>query len=103
MFEYVVGAGAYVGLFAASCAFEFAYVAWARSAAKDRVASVVAWSVATAGLGLIGVKAALELPLGSVTYLAGIGLGAWSLAYLGQTKAAAADPGQHRAWSRARS
>lgn len=76
--------GAYALLFAASVAFEFSYVSWARAAAKDAIGKTVAYSVVTAGLGLLGIKGALELPLGWVVYLGGIALGALTSAYLGR-------------------
>jgi hypothetical protein len=72
----------YAALFAASVAFEFAYVGWARSAAASSPVRTTAYSIATAGLGLLGLKGALELPGGWALYLAGIGLGAWVSAYL---------------------
>ncbi len=74
----------YLGLFTASVAFEFAYVAWARSAARGAVWATVAWSVATAALGLAGVGGALSLELGAIPYLAGIGTGAYVGARLGK-------------------
>lgn len=77
----------YFGLFMAALAFEFAYVGWARAASKDRVVLTTAYSVATAALGLLGLRGALELPSGWIAYLAGIGLGAWSSAYLGRRAA----------------
>jgi hypothetical protein len=76
--------GAYALLFAASAAFEFSYVAWARAAARDRIAATTGFSVLTAGLGLLGIKGALELPAGWAVYLGGIALGALSSAYLGR-------------------
>lgn len=74
----------YVGLFTASVAFEFSYVSWARAAAKDAVGKTVLFSTVTAGLGLLGIKGALELAGGWVLYLGGIALGAWASAYLGR-------------------
>jgi hypothetical protein len=79
-------AGAYVVLFAASAAFEFAYCRWARYAAADAVGRTVLYSVATAALGLAGIKGALELRLGWVPYLAGIAAGACVSAYLGRAE-----------------
>jgi hypothetical protein len=72
----------YFALFAASAAFEFAYVAWARAAATGRMLPTVAYSVTTAALGLAGVGGALTLPSGWIPYLAGIAVGAWSSAYM---------------------
>lgn len=74
----------YFGLLAASAAFEFGYVRWAKFAASDAVGKTVTYSVAVAGLGLLGLKGALELPGGWIAYLAGIGLGACAAAYLGR-------------------
>ncbi len=74
----------YIGLFAAAAAFEFAYVAWARAAASGGLWTTAAWSVATAGLGLLGLAGALDLHLGWLPYLAGIGLGALTSASLGR-------------------
>jgi hypothetical protein len=74
----------YLGLFAAAAAFEFSYVAWARAAARDRVAATVFFSTATAGLGLLGLRGALELAFGWVPYLGGIAVGAGISAYLGR-------------------
>jgi hypothetical protein len=72
----------YFGLFMASAAFEFAYVAWARAAAASKTWATVAYSVLTAALGLAGVGGALNLPSGWIPYLAGIAFGAWSSAYM---------------------
>ena len=74
----------YAGLLLASAAFEFAYVAWARSAARGAVLGTVFFSVLTAGLGLAGVGGALRLPYGWGPYLAGIALGAFVSAHLGR-------------------
>lgn len=74
----------YLGLFAASAAFEFAYVAWARAASRDRVVLTTAYSVVTAALGLLGIRGALELAYGWIPYLSGIGAGALLSAYLGR-------------------
>lgn len=67
----------YLGLFAASGLFEFAYVAWARSCSQFSPGRTTAWSVLVAGLGLLGVGGALTLPHGYIPYLTGIALGSW--------------------------
>jgi hypothetical protein len=74
----------YALLFAASAAFEFSYVAWARAASRDAVVKTTAYSVATAALGLLGIRGAIELVHGWVPYLGGIGFGACVSAWLGQ-------------------
>lgn len=76
----------YLGLLAASAAFEFGYVRWAKHAATDAVGKTTAYSVAVAALGLLGLKGALELPCGWILYLAGIALGASGAAYLGRAE-----------------
>jgi hypothetical protein len=76
----------YVLLFAAAAAFEFSYVGWARAASRDALLPVTAFSVLTAALGLLGLRGALELPLGWAPYLAGIGLGAAVSAYLARRR-----------------
>lgn len=74
----------YAGLFLAAVAFEAAYVAWARSAARARPGSTSIWAVIVAALGLLGLRGALSLPLGWVPYLAGVGVGAYVSARLGK-------------------
>ncbi len=74
----------YVLLFAAALVFEGAYVAWARAAAAGGIWATAGWSVVTAAMGLLGLKGALELPLGWAPYLGGIGAGALMSAYLGR-------------------
>lgn len=75
----------YGALFVAAAAFEGAYVAWARSASRDQIGRTTAWSVVTAGLGLLGLRGALGLQLGWLVYLAGIGAGSYVSAYLGRS------------------
>ena len=67
----------YLGLFAASLAFEYAYVAWAKSCSSASPRVVAGWSVAVAALGLLGVGGALRLPYGYIPYLVGIGVGSY--------------------------
>lgn len=81
----------YFGLFAAATAFEFSYVAWARTAALGRPGNTAVWSVITGALGLIGISGALGLYLGEIPYLAGLGLGAYSSAWLGRPDRARSD------------
>lgn len=69
--------GRYLLVFAASAAFEAAYVAWARSCSQGAAWRVTAWSMATAALGLLGVAGALKTPYGAVPYLLGIALGSY--------------------------
>lgn len=83
--------GEYLALFAAAAAFEAAYVAWARAAADHRVAATVAFSVATAALGLFGIRGALTGAAGAVAYLAGIAVGAYSSAWLARTRPSTAN------------
>lgn len=70
----------YLGLFAASAAFEYAYVAWAKSCSQGARWRVTAWSVAVAALGLLGVGGALTLPYGYIPYLCGIAAGSYTAA-----------------------
>lgn len=75
------------GLFIGSAAFEFAYVAWARSTSSGRPLQTTAYSMLVAGLGLAGVGGALNVEHGVIAYLGGIGLGAYVSAYLAKAKA----------------
>ena len=78
MYSFDTSAAAqYVGLFAASAAFEYAYVAWAKSCSQGSPMRTTAWSVLVAGLGLLGVGGALTLPYGAIPYLTGIAIGSY--------------------------
>lgn len=82
----------YVGLFIAAVAFEYAYVAWARSAAAGRVVHTVAYSVGTAALSLVGLGGAITLHRGWVPYLAGIAVGAFISSYMPGRRKAVTQP-----------
>ena len=72
----------YIGLVTIAAAFEFSYVRWASAVSSRHPVRTVCWSVCTGALSIFGLKGALSLELGEITYLAGIALGASAGAWL---------------------
>ena len=67
----------YFGVFVSALVFEYAYLAWIRSATSSRAYAAAGWGMAVAGLSLVGVGGSLTLPYGYLPYLAGVGAGSY--------------------------
>lgn len=72
------------GTFAAAALLDFAWLRWTTSAASGTPLATASWGVAIGALGLAGLSGALTGPVGVISYLAGLGVGSFTAAYLHQ-------------------
>lgn len=77
----------YIGLFVATCAFEFAYIRWMRSIANSAAHVVAHWGTLVSALSILGIGGAINLPCGWIPYLAGVWVGGYVTTYLAKRAA----------------
>lgn len=76
----------YIGLFVATCGFEFAYIRWIAATTQSGPAVVAHWGTLVSTLSVLGIGGALGLPYGWIPYLAGVWVGGFVTTYLARRR-----------------